>query len=109
MKPLASAMRYGPFLAGHWKYLVSAEPGLKQSGSAPGPATISGPAACAMVENANAVASMAPMLAKRRNCDVGFISFSPIGLHCLIFRSENSLIFCLQWTRYFYLYQVCFS
>jgi hypothetical protein len=33
-----------------------------------------------MVENANAVATMAPMLAKRRRCDVGFISFSPIGV-----------------------------
>src|SRR5690349_18612600 len=44
-KPLASAMRYGPFLAGHWKYLVLASQGLKQAGFSPGPLTTAGPAA----------------------------------------------------------------
>src|SRR3954464_14810298 len=44
-KPLARARRYGPFLAGHWKYLVLASQGLKQDGFSPGPLTTFGPAA----------------------------------------------------------------
>jgi len=48
MKPLASAMRYGPFLAGYWKNFVSLVHGTKQSGSAGGPDTTFGPAALAV-------------------------------------------------------------
>src|SRR3954466_7877638 len=44
-KPLASARRYGPFLAGHLKYLVLASQGLKHPGFSPGPLTTAGPAA----------------------------------------------------------------
>jgi hypothetical protein len=63
-----------------------------------------------MVEKANAVATMAPMLAKRRSCDVGFISFSPIGVALSHLSGQKiHLIFCHQWTCYFYLYQASFS
>ena len=51
MYPLASAMRYGPFLAGYLKNLVCAVQGAKHCGSADGPETISGPAALAAIEN----------------------------------------------------------
>src|SRR5688572_22196943 len=44
-KPFASAMRYGPFFAGHWKCFVFASQGLKQAGFSPGPATTLGGAA----------------------------------------------------------------
>src|SRR6476660_2292601 len=56
-KPLASAMRYGPFLAGHWKYFVWASHGLKQAGFSPGPLTTEGPAARAAVDATNAAAA----------------------------------------------------
>src|SRR5690349_24701212 len=46
-KPLASATRYGPFFAGHWKYLVESDQGLKQAGFSPGPLTTAGGAASA--------------------------------------------------------------
>src|SRR5215831_6118614 len=46
-KPLASATRYGPFFAGHWKYLVESDHGLKQAGFSPGPLTTAGGAASA--------------------------------------------------------------
>src|SRR3954469_22836886 len=59
-KPLARATRYGPGLAGHWKYLVLASQGLKQPGFSPGPATTAGPAARAWVETTHA-ATAAPM------------------------------------------------
>src|SRR4051794_35345981 len=53
-KPLASAMRYGPFFAGHWKYFVFASQGLKQVGFSPGPLTTVGPAATAAEDASNA-------------------------------------------------------
>src|SRR6478735_10370102 len=56
-KPLASAMRYGPFLAGHWKYFVLASHGLKQAGFSPGPLTTEGPAAKAAADATNAAAA----------------------------------------------------
>src|SRR6478735_6356490 len=67
-KPLASARRYGPFLAGHWKYLVLASQGLKQAGFSPGPLTTAGPAARA--EPARSAAAAATL----RVCDVMAVS-----------------------------------
>src|SRR3954463_8223685 len=61
-KPLASAIRYGPGLAGHWKYLVLASQGLKQPGFSPGPFTTTGPAARAAEDATNAAtAATKPM------------------------------------------------
>src|ERR1700739_4970428 len=60
MKPLASAMRKGPFLAGHLKNLVLSVHGAKQPGSEAGPATTWGPAAKAGAEKAHAAVNIAP-------------------------------------------------
>src|SRR5215475_3513586 len=59
MKPLASAIRKGPFLAGHLKNLVLSVHGTKQAGSEAGPATTSGPAAKAGADRAHAAVNMA--------------------------------------------------
>src|SRR5271157_3357724 len=66
MKPLASATRYGPFLAGNLKNLVLSVNGAKHLGSADGPATICGPAAVAGAPNAQAAAMPAKAENARR-------------------------------------------
>ena len=65
MKPLASAMRKGPFLAGNLKNLVLSVQGTKQPGSEAGPATTSGPAAKAGAEKAHAAVNIALPMAAR--------------------------------------------
>src|SRR4051794_18697599 len=58
-KPLASASRYGPFFAGHWKYLVESDQGLKQAGFSPGPLTTAGGAAITKLAAPRAAAAAA--------------------------------------------------
>src|SRR5258708_33651016 len=85
MKPLASAMRYGPFFLVHWKNLVCAVQGLKHSGSALGPLTILGPCcAPAGPERAgqtSAAATTAAMSGMVR------LDISPSSSFLLIFRA----------------------
>ena len=47
MKPLASAIRYGPFFCGYWNIFTFSDHGAKHFGSELAPVTILGPAACA--------------------------------------------------------------
>src|SRR5450631_3357235 len=79
MKPLASAMRNGPFLAGNLKNLVLSDQGAKQPGSAAGPATTSGPAAKAGAEKAQAAVNIAPPTAATTTWRKRFMVFLPLA------------------------------
>src|SRR5277367_2378460 len=79
MKPLASAMRKGPFLAGHLKNLVLSVHGTKQPGSEAGPATTSGPAAKAGAEKAHAAVNIAPPTAATTTWRKRFMFFLPFA------------------------------
>src|SRR5579862_7937218 len=79
MKPLASAMRYGPFLAGYWKSFVSLVHGTKQSGSAGVPVTTFGPAALAVSatpQRIEALASSPSFFASFMSCFLPFVGGS---------------------------------
>src|SRR5436190_1134956 len=76
MKPLASAMRYGPFLAGYWKNFVSLVHGTKQSGSADGPDTVFGPASDDAEFRAQAAVISAATAALRNSLRVRVMSSS---------------------------------
>src|SRR5260370_4084283 len=76
MKPLASATRYGPFLAGYWKHFVSLVHGTKQSGSADGPDTVFGPASDEAEFRAQAAVMSAATAALRNSLRVRFMSSS---------------------------------
>src|SRR5271156_1476585 len=94
MKPLASAMRNGPFLAGHLKNLVLSVHGTKQPASEAGPATTSGPAAKAGAEKAHAAVSIAPATAAEATLRKRFILsppfYVPIGRpHRSLFTAER--------------------
>src|SRR5690242_13655788 len=78
MKPLASAMRYGPSFFGYWKNFVLSVQGLKHCGSAAGPETTLGPAARA--EPAMAAAAKAPSAAVEASRNVRRIGSSHGGL-----------------------------
>src|SRR5689334_11283016 len=71
MKPLASAMRYGPSFFGNLKNLVLSVQGTKHSGSAAGPETTS----CALATGADAMkaatdAAASSVIARRSVVDV---------------------------------------
>src|SRR5882724_11203088 len=79
MKPLASAMRNGPFLAGNLKNLVLSDHGAKQLGSEAGPATACGPAAKAGAEKAHAAVNIAPPTAATTTWRKQFMVFLPFA------------------------------
>src|SRR5258707_12882303 len=79
MKPLASAMRNGPFLAGNLKNLGLSDHGAKQPGSEAGPATTCGPAAKAGAEKAHAAVNIAPPTAATTTLRKQFIVFLPFA------------------------------
>src|SRR5437868_14480174 len=79
MKPLASAMRYGGFLAGYWKNFVSLVNGTKQSGSAAGPDTVFGPASDDAEFRPQAAVMRAATAALRNTLRVRFMSSSLVA------------------------------
>src|SRR5579863_867873 len=98
MKPLASAMRYGPFLAGYWKNFVCGVHGTKQSGSAGGPDTIFGAAEDGAALSAHAAVTSAATAALRMRVLVLFMCSSHL-LRFIVFGRPALPMLCIATAR----------